>query len=225
MKTRKTFIAAAIVAVLSCSAAHAQVLGGAVSGAANGALGGGLGNSSVFGGGNAAGSFGGELDTGSMIHRTRGVADQTTQRARNVGTSMRNRTESTVATAHDKSANIATSAAAATQTVKDQQMRNTTNVAGATASQLNATSLSSATEGAASHSSAIESPVEAQPSPKGLDVPKLDSVATDANGSATDANGSASGNASASRRSVAADVAADGNAAASFDSKQDDPQQ
>ena len=73
MKTRKTFIAAAIVAVLSCSAAHAQVLGGSVGGAANGALGGGIGNSSVFGGGNAAGSFGGELDTGSMIHRTRGA--------------------------------------------------------------------------------------------------------------------------------------------------------
>jgi len=132
MKTRKTFIAAAIVAVLSCSAAHAQVLGGSVGGAANGALGGGIGNSSVFGGGNAAGSFGGELDTGSMIHRTRGVADQTSQRARNVGTNVRNRTESTVATAHDKSASVATSAAAATQAAKDQQMRNTTNVAGAT---------------------------------------------------------------------------------------------
>jgi hypothetical protein len=218
MKTRKTFIAAAIVAVLSCSAAHAQVLGGAVGGAANGALGGGRGNSSVFGGGNAAGSFGGELDTGSMIHRTRGVADQSTQRARSVGTNVRNRTESTVATAHDKSANVATSAAAASQAAKDEQMRNTTNVAGATASQLNATSLSTGTEGAASHSSVIESPVEPQSSPKALDVPKFNSVATDA-------NGSASGNASASRRSVAADVAADGNAAASFDSKQDETQQ
>jgi hypothetical protein len=217
MKTRKTFIAAAIVAVLSCSAAHAQVLGGAVGGAANGALGGGLGNSSVFGGGNAAGSFGGELDTGSMIHRTRGVADQTSERARNVGTDVRNRTESTVATAHDKSANVATSAAAAAQTAKDEQMRHTTNIAGATASQLNATSLSTGAEGAASHSSVIESPVEAQPTSKGADLPKFDSITTDA-------NGSASGNASASRRSVAADVAADGNAAASFDSQQDDTQ-
>jgi len=218
MKTRKTFIAAAIVAVLSCSAAHAQVLGGSVGGAANGALGGGIGNSSVFGGGNAAGSFGGELDTGSMIHRTRGVADQTSQRARNVGTNVRNRTESTVATAHDKSASVATSAAAATQAAKDQQMRNTTNVAGATASQLDATSFWTGTEGASSHSSVIESPVEPQPAPKGLDVPKFDSVSTEA-------NGSASGNASASRRSVAADVAADGNGAASFNSKQDDTQQ
>jgi predicted lipid-binding transport protein (Tim44 family) len=89
MTMRKTFSAAAIVAVLSCSAAHAQVLGGAVGGAVNGAAGGGLGNSSVFGGGNAAGSFGGQLDTGSMIQRThgaadrtRGVVDQTTRRAR-----------------------------------------------------------------------------------------------------------------------------------------------
>ena len=47
---------------------------------------------------------------------------------------------------------------------------------------------------------------------------KFDSVSTEA-------NGSASGNASASRRSVAADVAADGNGAASFNSKQDDTQQ
>ena len=218
MKTRKTFSAAAIVAVLSCSASNAQVLGGAVSGAANGALGGGLGNSSVFGGGNAAGSFGGELDTGSMIHRTRGVAEQTSQRARNVGTNVRNRTESTVATAHEESANAASAAAAAAQTAKGEQMRNTTNVAGATASQLNATSLSTGTEGAASHSSVIESPVEPQQTPKALDVPKFDTVATDA-------NGSASGNASASRRSVAANVAADGNAAANFDSKQDDTQE
>jgi hypothetical protein len=220
MKTRKTFIAAAIVAVLSCSAAHAQVLGGAVGGAANGALGGGLGNSSVFGGGNAAGSFGGEVDTGSMIHRTRSVADQTSQRARNVGANARSRTESTVATARNTSANAATSAAAAAQTAKGEQMNHATNVAGATASQLDATSFATSTEGAASHSSVIESPVEPQPqqTPKGLDVPKFDSVATDA-------NGSASGNASASRRSVAADVAADGNAGASFDSKKDDTQE
>lgn len=218
MKTRKTFIAAAIVAVLSCSAAHAQVLGGAVGGAANGALGGGLGNSSVFGRGNAAGSFGDEIDSGSMIHRTRGVADQTTQRARNVGTNVRNRTESTVATAHDASANAATSTAAAARTAKGEQMRNATNVAGATASQLNATSLSTATDGAASHGSSIESPVEPRQTPKGLDVPKFDSLASDA-------NGSASGNASASRRGVAADVAADGNAAASFDAQQDHAQQ
>ena len=153
-----------------------------------------------------------------MIHRTRGVADQTSQRARNVGTNVRNRTESTVATAHDKSASTATSAAAATQAAKDEQMRRTTNVAGATASQLDATSFSTGTEGAASHSSVIESPVEPQPVPKGLDVPKFDSVATDV-------NGSASGNASASRRSVAANAAADGNGAASFNSKQDDTQQ
>src|SRR5262245_64557021 len=51
MKTRNTFIAAAIVAVLSCSAAHAQVLGGAVGGAASGVVG--RGNSAVFGSGNA----------------------------------------------------------------------------------------------------------------------------------------------------------------------------
>ena len=97
-------------------------------------------------------------------------------------------------------------------------MRNSTSVAGATASQLDATSLSTGTEGAASHSSVIESPVESQPSPKGLDLPKFDSVAADG-------NGAASGNASASRHSVAADVAADGGASTSFDSKQDDTQE
>ena len=96
-------------------------------------------------------------------------------------------------------------------------MRSATNVAGATASQLDATSLSTATEGAASHSSVIESPV-GQQNPEGLDLPKLDSVATDA-------NGSASGNASASRRGVAADVDADGSASASASTKKEDTQE
>ena len=94
MNMRKTFSAAAILAVLACSAAHAQVLGGSVGGAVNGALGGGLRDTSVFGNGNADGTLGGELDTGSMIERTRGAADQTTGRARNVGTNVRNRAES-----------------------------------------------------------------------------------------------------------------------------------
>ena len=125
MKMRNTFSAAAIVAVMACSAAHAQVLGGNVGGAVNGALGGGLRDTSVFGNGNAAGSFGGELDTGSMVRKTRGAADDTTRRARNVGANVRNRTESTVATAHDTSANVATSAAAAAHTAKEQQLRNT----------------------------------------------------------------------------------------------------
>ena len=220
MKMRNTFSAAAIVAVLSCSAAHAQVLGGggAVGGAVNGTLGGGLRDTSVFSNGNAAGSFGGELDTGSMIQRTRGAADQTTRRARNAGGSVRNRTESTVVTAHDTSASVATSTASAAHAAKDQQMRSATNVAGATASQLDATSFATATEGAASHSSVIESPVEQPQNPQGLDLPKFDSVATDV-------NGSASGNAAASRRGVAADVAADGTASASAGARKQDTQE
>src|SRR5918994_796633 len=105
MNMRKTFGAGSILAVLACSTAHAQVLGGSVGGAVNGALGGGLRDTSVFGNGNANGTLGGELDTGSMIERTRGAADQTTSRARNVGTNVRNRTESSVATARDTSTN------------------------------------------------------------------------------------------------------------------------
>src|SRR5688572_32698808 len=101
MNMSKTFGAAAVLAVLACSAAHAQVLGGGVGGAVNGALGGGLRDTSVFGNGNATGTLGGELDTGSMIERTRGAAEQTTGRARNVGTNVRNRAESSVATARD----------------------------------------------------------------------------------------------------------------------------
>ena len=209
MKMRTTFSAAAIVAVMACSAAHAQVLGGNVGGAVNGALGGGLRDTSVFGNGNAAGTFGGELDTGSMLERTRGAADDTTRRARNVGANARNRAESTVATARDTGANVATSAAAAAHTAKDQQLRNTTAVAGSTASQLDATSLSSATEGAASQSAVIE--------PQQDLAPNLGSVTGDA-------NGSASGNASASRKSVVAEAAADGSAAASLDAKKEDEQ-
>lgn len=207
MKTRKTFSAAAIIAVMACSAAHAQVLGGNVGGAVNGALGGGLRDTSVIGNGNAAGSFGGELDTGSMLRKTRGAAEDTTRRARNVGANVRNRTESTVATAHDSGANVATSAAAAAHATKEQQLRNTTAVAGSTASQLDATSLSNATEGAASHSAAIE--------PQQDLAPNLDSVTGDV-------NGSASGNASASRKGVVAEAAADSSAAASLDAKKDE---
>ena len=191
MKTRKTFIAAAIVAVMACSAANAQVLGGNVGGAVNGALGGGLRDTSVFGNGNAAGSFGGELDTGSTLRRTRGMTDDVTDRASRVGGKVRNRAESTVVTARDTSANVATSAAAAAHSAKDQQVRNTTAVAGSTASQLDATSLSTGAEGAASHSAVIDNIT-------------------------SDVDGSASGNASASRDGVVADAVADGSAATSL---------
>ena len=182
MKMRKTFSAAAIVAVLACSAAHAQVLGGSVGGAVNGALGGGLHNQSVLGNGNVNGTLGGELDSGSMLQRTRGTVDetarQTSRRARNAGTKVRNRAESSVAAAHDTSANVASE---------------------------------TATEAAASHSSAIE--------PANLDgTPKLDKITSDV-------NGSASGNASASRRGVVAEAATDASAAASVDAKKQDEKQ
>ncbi len=204
MKTRKTLIAAAIVAVMACSAANAQVLGGNVGGAVNGALGGGLRDTSVFGNGNAAGSFGGELDTGSTLRRTRGTADDVTDRASNVGGKVRNRTESSVATARNTSANVATSTVAAAHSAKDQQVSNTTAVAGSTASQLDATSLSSATEGSASHSAVIE--------PQHV-APSVGSITGEA-------SGSASGSASASRDGVVADAVADGSAAASLAPKQ-----
>lgn len=141
MKTRNTFSAAAIVAVMTCSAAHAQVLGGNVGGALNGTLGGGLRDSSVLTHGGADGSFGGELDTGSMLHKTRGAADETTRRARNVGTNVRNRTESTAASARDKSATAASSAASTAHAAKDS-----------TVSKLDAASLSTGADGNASAS-------------------------------------------------------------------------
>jgi hypothetical protein len=163
MKTRRTFSAAAILAVLTCSAAHAQVLGGNVGGAVNGALGGGLRDTSVFSNGNAAGSFGSEFDTGPVLKKTRGIADDTTGRARDAGSKVRNRAESTVATARDTSANTATSAVATARTVKDQQV-------------------SAAADGAASHSTAIE-PQHVSPS--------LGSITSDVDGSAS-GNASAS---------------------------------
>jgi hypothetical protein len=122
MNTPKTLIAAAIVAVMGCSAAHAQVLGGNVGGALNGTLGGGLHDSSVLTNGSASGAFGGELDTGSTFGRARGVADQTTQHARNAGAKVRNRTESTVTSAGETSANVASSTVAAAQTAKSEQV-------------------------------------------------------------------------------------------------------
>ena len=74
MKTRKTFSAVAILAVMACSSAHAQVLGGNVGGALNGTLGGGLHDSSVLTNGGASGSFGGQFDTGSTLDSTMGRA-------------------------------------------------------------------------------------------------------------------------------------------------------
>jgi len=214
MNMRKTFSAAAILAVLACSAAHAQVLGGGLGGAVNGALGGGIGDSGVFGNGNASGTLGGQLDTGSMIERTRGAADQTTGRARNVGTNVRNRAESSVATARDASSNARNASA---------------NVVSSTASQLDTTTVSSAAEAAASHGTALgstsESPqqdeksLELAPSLSGNGASQLDRVTGDA-------NGSAAGRASASRRGVAADAAAAADASASVaEKKQDETQE
>lgn len=122
MKTRNTFSAVAIVAVMACSAAHAQVLGGNVGGALNGTLGGGLHDTSVLTNGNASGSFGGELDTGSTIDRARGAADQTTRRARNAGANVRNRAQTTVSSARDTSTNVATSTVAAAQAAKSEHV-------------------------------------------------------------------------------------------------------
>ena len=210
MNMRKTFSAAAILAVLACSAAHAQVLGGSVGGAVNGALGGGLRDTSVFGNGNATGTLGGELDTGSMIQRTRGAADQTTQRARNVGANVRNRAESSVATARDTSANA----------------RNTSaNVVSATASQLDTTTVSSATETAASHSTALGSTSESQPDERSVELAPSLNGTSQLDRITGDANGSASGRASASRRGVAADAAAAASAAAGVDEKKQDEAQ
>jgi hypothetical protein len=193
------------------------VLGGSVGGAVNGALGGGLHDTSVFGNGNgnanANGTLGGGLDTGSMIERTRGAADQTTRRARNVGTNVRNRAESTVATGRDGAGKARNASA---------------NVVSSTASQLDTTTVSSATEAAASHGTALgstsESPqqdeksLELAPSLSGNSASQLDRVTGDA-------NGSASGRASASRRGVAADAAAAANAAAGVEPKQDEAQE
>jgi hypothetical protein len=124
MNTRKTFIAAATAAVMACSAAHAQVLGGNVGGALNGTLGGGLHDSNVLTTGGASGSFGGQLDTGSTFDstmgRARGVADQTGQRARNAGANVRNRAQSTVGTARVASANGAAPAAATAQATSSE---------------------------------------------------------------------------------------------------------
>jgi hypothetical protein len=210
MNMRKTFSATAILAVLACSAAHAQVLGGSVGGAVNGALGGGLRDTSVFGNGNANSTLGGELDTGSMIERTRGAADQTTRRARNVGTNARNRAESSVATARDSSSNA----------------RNTSaDVVSATASQLDTTTVSNATEAATSQSTALGSTSQSPQDERSVELAPSLNTASQLDRVTGDANGSASGRASASRRGVAADAAAAASAAAGVEPEQDETQE
>lgn len=212
MNIRNTFIAAAIVAVLAGSAAHAQVLGGSVGGAVNGALGGGMRDTSVFGDGNASGTLGGQLDTGSLIDRTRGAADQTTRRARDVGANVRNRAESSVGTARDAGGKAQNTSA---------------NVVSSTASQLDTTNLSSATEAAATKSAALGSAAESQQDEKSLELaPGLSGSGSSQLDRITgDANGSASGRASASRRGLAADAAAAADASAGVEPKQEETQE
>lgn len=231
MKTRISFIGAAIVAVLNCTSANAQVLGGSVGGAIGGTLSGGMRDMGVLTRGDAAGSLGGGLEADSLHRTTRGVAGETTHSARNASGAVRNRAESTVATRHDASANVATSAAAAaSQSVDTRQIDSAASVAGSAASQLNgsATGLSSATEGAASHDTVIH-PV---PLPADDDVDTSALQSTSGNGEiapkldreplslAGDASGSASGEASASRKGASAQTAADGSASASVKANQ-----
>lgn len=107
MKMRNSCSAIAILAVMACSAAHAQVLGGSVGGALHG-------------------SFGGELDSRSTLDstfgRARAAADQTTGRARDLGANARNRTESTVTNARERGEKVAASTVTAAKAAKSEHV-------------------------------------------------------------------------------------------------------
>lgn len=160
MNIRTLMIGATFATVLNCAAAHAQVLGGDIGGAVGGTLSGGMRDMGVITHGNAAGSLGTDLDTGSLHRSTRDTLDRTTTRARNTAGAARNRAESTISSARDSSANIATSAAAtATQSVNPQQIDAVTNVAGSVAgdASTNGAQLAGAANGAADQQAVLGS--------------------------------------------------------------------
>lgn len=143
MKTRFVLIGAAMTAALNCAAVNAQVLGG-VGGGLGGALSGGMRDMSMATRGTLNGSFGADLDTGSLRRTTRDTAGRVTNRVQNTTSNVRDRAAGKVGDARDKvgqtrqAAAATTSAAAATAmgAVNDVQIDGAADIAGSAASNV-----------------------------------------------------------------------------------------
>lgn len=144
MKTR-SMIGVAMVAVLSCAAANAQVLGGGgIGGGLGGTLSGGMRDMQMTTQGALNGSFGADLDTSTLGRTTRDTAGRVTDRARNTTSAVRDRATTKVDQTREKigdtrdTATATTSAAAATAVgaINDVQIEGAADMAGSATSSL-----------------------------------------------------------------------------------------
>lgn len=134
------YIGAAVAAVLSSAAVNAQILDGNVAGGLGGTLSGGMRDMNVVTQGSGNGSFGGNLEMGSLRRSTTDITGRATNGVRNTVGATRERTRSglnSVRVKTESAANAATSAAAdaaGNATAATRQINATTNVAGSLAS-------------------------------------------------------------------------------------------
>jgi hypothetical protein len=114
MNTRKLVLNVAMLAALSCTTAHGQVLGGNIGGGLggtlNGTLGGGAGELTSRGG--VAGSLSGDMDAHELRRTTRGTVHRSVDRVRDAGSTVGNRAGRTLQSARSTTANAAASGAA-----------------------------------------------------------------------------------------------------------------
>jgi hypothetical protein len=149
-------IGAALTGVMSSAGVYAQVLGGGVVGGAGGAISGGLNGLSMEGAGSAAGSFGADLESGTLRRTTRDVAESGVGRVRRAAQGVRGRTESTVRSARAATQNVAADSAAsasatAVHAANPQHVAGAAQLAGAAAANTssNGAALAGAVQGEA----------------------------------------------------------------------------
>ena len=149
MSIRTKLLPAAIFAVLGCASAQAQMLGG--NAGLGGSLAGGLRNPAAMTEGAGNGSFGADLDTGSLRHRARETTGNTAHRVRGTADSVHQGTASRVQDVHGRTEGVAAAAATSANGAASTGVGVTTAAAGATASDLNANGAqaNSALQGAA----------------------------------------------------------------------------
>jgi hypothetical protein len=142
MKTRTLLMSAAIAAVLNIAPVNAQILGGNATGGLGGTLSGGTRDMSAITRGGANGSFGGELDAGSLSRTTSGVTDRAGNRVHDTAGAARTRTRSKLGEVQGASKSAANASAnAAGNTLS--ATRNIESTAAVTGSAVSAASIDS----------------------------------------------------------------------------------
>jgi hypothetical protein len=160
----KTYlIGAAVAAVLGCASANAQVLSGGLGGSVGGALSGGMRDTGVMTHGSGNGSFGTDLDAGSLRRNTSDITGRATNRVRNTADVARDKAHSTVSTVRDESAGVAGAASSQAQTAASatRNIDAATSAAGSLASTANANGGKASGALDATHDQQLLAPVDA----------------------------------------------------------------